>query len=76
MVEFCKICNVSLPEADRTIKNGKVYVSHDYRCPECGGLANPLLYKYPVFGKRGCQDIFVKSEEGDVIIKDGKVEVC
>ncbi len=41
MVEFCKACGTSLPRGDVTINKGKLFTSHDYVCPSCGGAANP-----------------------------------
>lgn len=41
MVEFCFGCKSSLPKADVTILNGRLFASHDYLCPFCHELACP-----------------------------------
>lgn len=63
MIEFCRSCKVSLPKSDLTIRDGKVFASHDYICQECGKLANPA--------ENGIS--FEPTESVDVIIKDGQV---
>ena len=41
MVEFCAGCRASLPKADLTVKQGKIFCSPDYVCPYCSRPANP-----------------------------------
>ena len=65
MIEFCRACKVSLPKSDLTIKDGKVFASHDYICPECGKLANPS----------GNSVGLEPDENVDVIVKDGRINV-
>lgn len=40
MVEFCAGCKSSLPKADLTILEGRIFASTDYRCPFCHELAH------------------------------------
>lgn len=66
MVEFCKACGVSLPKGDLTIKEGEIFTSYDYICPECGNLANPPL--------QSTSEINVEpTEEKDIIIRNGEI---
>ena len=41
MVEFCTACGTSLPKGDLTVREGRLFTSHDYTCPSCGQPANP-----------------------------------
>ena len=62
MLEFCRSCKVSLPKSDLTIKDGKIFASHDYICPECGKPANP--------SENG---IGIEPDgDVDIVVKDGK----
>jgi hypothetical protein len=63
MVEFCKSCGVSLPDAEILIINGRIIVSPDYICPECKKPANPGVKMAPT----------EPAEGKDLIIRDGKV---
>lgn len=66
MVEFCTVCGTSLPKGDLTVKQGKIFTSHDYDCPSCGKSANPA--------KEAPPETPEPSAERDLIFKKGKVE--
>jgi hypothetical protein len=64
-VEFCTECKESLPRGDLTIKEGRVYTSHDYICPHCGQQANP--------NRRIEKPVPEPAPERDLVIREGEV---
>ncbi len=66
MVEFCTVCETSLPKGDLTVKKGEIFTSHDYSCPDCGKIANPEK-------KSGKKEPFPTAEK-DVVFRKGKAE--
>lgn len=70
MVEFCIECKSSLPKADVTIVDGKVYASHDYDCPFCKKPANPE----PAMKAAAPAGSPEPTQERDVLIRNGSAE--
>ncbi len=66
MVEFCTACGTSLPKGDLTIREGKLYTSFDYTCPNCGQSANPAPAE---------PSPTEPSPEQDIVIRQGTVEI-
>ena len=66
MVEFCTGCRSSLPKADVSIVDGKVFASFDYICPFCNEPANPRKTSPP--------KAVTPTGEQDVLIRQGTVE--
>ena len=66
MVEFCASCGTSLPKGDLTFRNGKSFTSDDYTCPSCNKIANPQAAESAAPEP---------SEEGDMVFKEGNVEL-
>jgi hypothetical protein len=63
MVEFCTNCGAALPKGDVTIRGGELFTSHDYVCPNCNNVANPLKGEKPVDPE--------PDQDHDVVISDG-----
>ena len=66
MVEFCTLCETSLPKGDLTVKKGEIFTSHDYTCPDCGDIANPP--------KKAEKKELLPTKEKDVVFRKGKAE--
>ena len=66
MVEFCTSCGTSLPKGDLTFRSGKKFTSDDYMCPNCNKIANP---------QEEVSATPEPSEEGDMVFKEGNVDI-